>query len=73
MLGANTRDVVVTALSTTVTLTPASRRQCVNISAVDDHIPEFHESFTVHLDGSSLPPYVLLSPDVARVTIFNVL
>lgn len=69
-LGASAQDF--TIMSTSMTLTPALRRQCVNISITSDHICETYETFTVELSRISLPSYVVLSPDIARVTIYDV-
>lgn len=58
-------------MSTVVTLTPSSRRQCVNVTIIPDSIFEGYESFFMELSRSLLPSYVVLSPDVARVTIYD--
>lgn len=68
-LGAGLEDFI--AVSTNATLTPSLRRQCVSISVIPDNIFEPHETFTVVLSRNVLPSYVVLSPDVARVTIFD--
>lgn len=69
-LVASARDF--TIVSTFVTLTSAFRRRCVNnISITSDQVLESYETFTVELSRISLPSYVVLSPDIARVVIYD--
>ena len=47
-------------------------RRCVNISIVDDNIPENTEYFTVMIGGmSNLHPNINLSPNEANITIHD--
>jgi hypothetical protein len=59
------------AVSMNVTLTPVMRRQCVDITIVPDLDFEPHETFQVVISRNSLPPYVVLSPNAARITIYD--
>ena len=62
-----------TLLDTSVTLSRYSRRQCVRIRINHDYIYESTERFTINLSPTSagLPSYVTLSPNSARVYIYN--
>ena len=49
-----------------------SKRQCVSISIVSDHIHEEDEEFQAVLTGKGLPDYVTIAPSTARIKIINI-
>ena len=48
-----------------------NRRQCFNVSIVNDEIPENAEYFNVTISNSEPSPLVRVQPDEAMVTILD--
>ncbi len=57
--------------TTAVNLSRSRQRKCMRISIRPDIENEEYESFTVELSRISLPSDVVLSPNIATVTIYD--
>ena len=49
-----------------------NRRQCFSVTIVNDDIPENAESFTVTIEQDVPSPSVIVQPDVATITILDI-
>ena len=58
-----TRDMDFSSVSNDFTFAAGLVPECVNITIIDDQIPEPEETFTVQLTSSNIPRAVILQPE----------